>query len=156
EKAYFLESQPRFFHPVKMPLESQQENKPNIEAATSPPGTGIRANDTTASKPGMFYDKELDLHFNYPVEMQTLDASADIESGHRNIYGVSGDNDPEHQQAKRCLRPLLDVDLPQAKAPQRLANVGDIWVDDTKEYKESRKPAPIYAKILLGEIVRNC
>jgi hypothetical protein len=136
------------------PAGSQQEVKPNTGIPASQPGAG--PNDVTAPMPGMFYDKELDLHFNYPVEMQALDASAEMESGHQNIYGVSGENDPEHAQAKRCLRPLLDADLPQAKAPQRSADLGGIWVDDTKEYKESRKPEPIFAKILLVEMVRDC
>jgi hypothetical protein len=105
------------------------------------------ANNGSTPKPGQFVDKELDLRFNYPVEMQALDASAEIESGHRNIYGGSGDNDPEHQEAKHCDRPLLDAKLPEDKAPQRAANLDGVWIDDTKEYKESRKPEPIFAQI---------
>ena len=32
------------------------------------------AKDAGSAKPGIFYDKDLDLSFNYPVEMRTLDA----------------------------------------------------------------------------------
>ena len=109
-----------------------------------------------AAKPGIFYDKSMNLYFNYPVEMRTLDMAAEMESGHLNVYGVSGDNDPEHQEAKRCIHPLLDADLPQDKAPQRLASLEGVWVDDSKEYKESRKPQPIMAKIMLVELDRGC
>ena len=120
----------------------QQEAKPNAEKS--------------ASQPGEFYDKGLDLHFNYPVEMHTLDASADMESGHLSAYGVSGENDPEHQKAKRCMRPFLDAELPVDKAPQRAANLKGVWVDDSREYKESRKPEPIFAKMVFVEILRDC
>ena len=114
------------------------------------------ANNGTTPKTGEFYDKELDLHFNYPLEMQTLDGSAQMESGHRNIYGVSGDDDPEHQKARRCDRILLDAELPRDKAPQRAANLDGVWVDDTKEYRDSRKPEPIFAQIVMMEFVRDC
>jgi hypothetical protein len=120
------------------------------------PGAGLKASGVDAPKPGEFYDKELDLHFNYPVEMQSLDAGAEMESGHQNIYGVSGENDPEHQKAKHCARFLLDAKLPQDKAPQRPANLDGVWVDNSKEYKESRKPEPIFAQILVIEFVRDC
>ena len=112
--------------------------------------------DVSMSTAGEFYDKDLDLHFNYPVEMQMLDANAEMESGHQNIYGVPGAGDPEHQEAKRCVLPLLDVDLPAGKAPQRAANLDGVWVDDSNAYKESRKPEPIFAKILIVEVVRKC
>ena len=101
----------------------------------------------SAAKPGMFYDKQLDLSFNYPVEMCTLDMAAEMESGHKNIFGTSGDADPKHQEAKRCTHPLLDAELPEDKAPQRAATLDGIWVDDSREYKDSRKPQPIFAKI---------
>jgi hypothetical protein len=110
----------------------------------------------TASKPGEFYDKDLDLHFNYPVEMRVLDGSVDIESGHLSIYGASGDFDPEHLEARHCIRPLLDADLPEDKAPQRTSDIEDVWVDDSKEYKESRKPEPIFAKMFMVEVVKDC
>ena len=106
--------------------------------------------------PGKFYDKDLALHFNYPVEMRLLDANADIESGHQNIYGVPGANDPEHLEAKRCARPLVDAELPADRAPQRPADLGGVWVDDSKEYKESRRPEPIFAKIFMMEVARSC
>jgi hypothetical protein len=115
-----------------------------------------KPNDVSLAKPGMFYDKELDLHFNYPVEMRALDAATDMEIGHRNIFGVSGENDPEHQEAKRCMRVLLDADLESEKAPQRNADIGNLWVDDLKESKESRRPAPIYAKLLMVELAGDC
>jgi hypothetical protein len=108
------------------------------------------------SKPGEFSDKETGVHFNYPIEMKRLDPLADMESGHENVYGVSGENDPEHQQAMNCIRPLLDVELPQDYSPQRLASLDGIWVDDTKEYKDSAKPEPIIGKILLLESIRSC
>ena len=60
-------------------------------------------------KSGLFYDKNLDLHFNYPVEMRTLDSASDMETGHRNIFGMPGDTDPEHREAKRCMKVLLDA-----------------------------------------------
>lgn len=123
------------------PARAQQEAKPN---------------DAGASKPGEFYNKELDLHFNYPVEMQTFDTKTEMELGHQNIYGDSGANDLEHQEAKKCMRPLLDAKLPEDKASQRMANLDGVWVDDSKEYKESRKPEPIFAQIVMTEIVRDC
>jgi len=109
-----------------------------------------------AAKPGVFYDKSLDLYFNYPVEMRTLDMAAEMETGHLNIYGVSGDNDPEHQEAKRCIHGLLDADLPQAKAPQRPASLESLWVGDSNQYTQSHKPQPITAKIMLVEFDRGC
>lgn len=138
-----------------MPVSGQQEAKPKAEPP-SQPGVGQKPSNVAATKPGEFYDKDLDLHFNYPVEMRTLDASAEMESGHQNIYGVCGENDPEHQKAKRCVRALLDAELPEDKAPQRAASLDGVWVDDSKEYKESRKPEPIFAKILLMELIRDC
>lgn len=50
-------------------------------------GVSANSQQDAKSKPGEFYDKELDLHFNYPVGMQTLDASSEMEQGHLNIYG---------------------------------------------------------------------
>jgi len=135
---------------------SQQGPKPNAETPATQPGTVPNTPDAKAPKPGEFYNKDLDLHFNYPVEMQMLDGSAEMESGHLNIYGVSGDNDPEHQEAKRCVKFLLDAKLPEDKAPQRTANLDGVWVDDSKEYKESRKPEPIFAQVLFIELVRDC
>jgi hypothetical protein len=118
--------------------------------------TEPKPGDVATPQSGVFYDKNLDLHFNYPVEMRTLDAASDMETGHRNIYGMSGDADSEHQEAKRCMNILFDADLPMENAPKRNADVGDLWVDDSKEYKESRKPEPIYAKIVIGELLRDC
>jgi hypothetical protein len=51
---------------------------------------------------------------------------------------------------------LLDADLPAENAPKRNADVGDLWVDDSKAYKESRKPEPVFAKIMIVELVRDC
>lgn len=128
----------------------QRPNGSNTQSSANvDPGGAVR-------QPGVFYDKELDLAFNYPIEMRALDMRADMDSGHLNVFGVPGDNDPEHKEAKRCMRPLLDTELPQDKAPQRLASLDDVWVDDSKEYKESRKPQPIFAKILLVELERSC
>jgi hypothetical protein len=137
-------------------VQSQQEAKPAGATSASQASPGPNTRDASAPNPGMFYDPDLDLHFNFPVEMNTLDAAAEMETGHLNIYGVSGANDPEHLEAKRCMHFLLDADLPQDKAPQRTANMDGVWVDDTEQYKESRKPAPIFAKILVVEMVRSC
>jgi len=128
----------------------------HTETFASQRGADAKVSDLAAPKAGEFYAKDLDLHFNYPVEMRTLDARADMESGHQNVYGVSGNFDPEHQETLRCTRPLLDADLPEEKAPQRSADVGDIWVDDSQAYRDSRKPEPIFAKILLVEVVKDC
>jgi hypothetical protein len=114
------------------------------------------ATATTTPSAGIFYDQEIDLHFNYPVEMMPLNGDSEMESGHLNIFGTSVDHDPEHLQAKRCMRPLLVADLPPDKAPQRDANMDGIWIDDTKEYIASRKPQSVTAKILLVEFVRDC
>lgn len=110
----------------------------------------------TAPAPGTFYDRDLDVHFNYPVEMNKLDGNAEMERGHLNIYGDTGENDPEHQEAKRCFRILLDLELSQEKAPHRNASLDPIWVDGSKEYKDSHKPEPISAQIVMGEVVRDC
>src|SRR5260370_28656545 len=88
--------------------------------------------------------------------MSALDPRADIERGHQNISGASGANKPERSEAEGCDRPLLDAELPEDKAPQRAANLDGVWVDDSKEYKESRKPEGIFAKILVIEFVRDC
>jgi hypothetical protein len=117
---------------------------------------GTLAHGQQESQPGAGGQKAGEVTAPKPVEMRTLDFNAEMESGHQNIYGISGENDPEHQMAKRCVRPLLDTELPQDKAPQRAANLDGVWVDDSKEYKESRKSEPIVAKILLMEIVRDC
>lgn len=109
--------------------------------------------DVTVPRPGTFYDKNLDLHFNYPVEMQTVDASTAL--GFRR-EGIPGDSDPERQEAMRCARPLVAADLPKDKAPQRDGDLGGVWVDDSESYKESRKPQPIFATIILMEITRGC
>ena len=133
--------------------QGQQSSQPESHSgqaalATQDSGSG--------GKPGEIYVSDLDLRFNYPVEMRALDARADMESGHMNIYGTSGENDPEHAEAKRCIRPLLDAELPKEKAPERLSNMDGVWVDDTKEYKDSRRPQPIFAKIVLIELARQC
>jgi hypothetical protein len=163
-----------FFDPAKAQEKAGPDSRPydgpEVESATAsnqqgpktnsaPPAlqpTAPKAEVLNVANPGMFYDKELDLHFNYPVEMRALDAATDMEIGHRNIFGVSGDNDPEHQEAKRCMHVLLDADLPAEKAPQRNADIGNLWVDDSKEYKESRKPGPIYAKLMMVELAGDC
>jgi len=137
------------------PASDQTSAKPSLGTSWLE-RTAPKADAVNVSSPGMFYDKELDLHFNYPVEMRALDAATDMEVGHRNIFGVSGDNDPGHQEAKRCMHVLLDADLPPEKAPQRNADIGNLWVDDSKEYKESRKPEPIYAKFMMVELAGDC
>jgi hypothetical protein len=135
---------------------SQQAAKPDAKASPPPPQATTKTSEKPSPKPGEFYNKDLDLHFNYPIEMQMSDASALMESGHKFIYGVSGESDPEHQEVKRCTRFLLSADLPEDKAPQRVADIEDVWVDDSKEYKESRKPVPIFATIVMLELLREC
>lgn len=134
----------------------QQAAKPDAKVSAPPSQATAKASEKPSPKPGEFYDKDLDLHFNYPIEMRLSDYSAVMESGHKFIYGVSGENDPEHQEAKRCARFLLSADLPEDKAPQRVADIEDVWVDDSKEYKESRKPVPIFATIVMLEVRREC
>jgi len=112
--------------------------------------------DTSALSFGKFYDKELDLHFNYPREMKVLDGKAEMETGHENLFGEAGEKDPEHRQAARCIRFHLALDLPKENAPQHMANDGGLWIDDTKEYKDSRKPQPIFAKIVVMEFLPAC
>ena len=134
----------------------QQGAKP--EARASAPKTAARrkAKPVIAAKPGEFNDQELDLHFHYPIEMRALDASAERKRGHQDVSGVSGANDAEQVEAKRCERPLLEAELPEDRGPQRVANLDGVWTDESKEYKESRKPEPVSAKILMIEIVRVC
>jgi len=138
------------------PSTGQQGAKASADKPASQTGAGRKAGAVTAAKPGEFYDKKLALHFNYPTEMRTLDPRADIERGHQNISGTSGANDPEHSEAEGCDRPLLDAELPPDNAPQRTANLDGVWSDDSKEYKEPRKPEPISAHILMMEVVRDC
>ncbi len=142
--------------PQPVSASGQQSSRPSGGVSSAQPATPPKLIDVPGQKPGIFYDKDLDVHFTYTVEMRALDASADMESGHQNIFGTPGDDDPEHQQAKKCIRPLLDAELPVEKAPQRAADVGAIWVDDSRTYKESRKPEPIFAKVLFVEVVRDC
>ena len=138
------------------PVSSQQSTNSDAKVPAPSAGTQLKSSDVTDLSAGRFYAKDLDLHFNYPVEMQALDAQSEIERGHLKIYGAPGESDPEHQEVKRCLRPLLYADLPQAKAPQRGADVGGIWVHDAKQNQEPRKPEPIFAEILLAETVHDC
>ncbi len=105
--------------------------------------------------PGEFYDKELDLHFNYPVEMDLVDAAAAMESGHLNIYGVPSAGDPEHQEARKCVRPLLSAELPEEKAPKRAPDLSAVWVEDPKDTQLQRDEA-ITASVFIVEIQRNC
>lgn len=138
-------------------IEQENANPSNRQSTESQPGTAPQVHELTPqSNPGEFYDKEMDLHFNYPVEMKLLDGASDMEIGHRNIFGMPGDTDPEHQQAERCMRILLDASLPAEKAPQRNADIQDLWVDDSKQYKESRKAEPIRAKIFMVELLPDC
>jgi len=134
----------------------QQEAKPKAPASASKTAARRKVKPVTAAKPGEFYDKELNLHFHYPIEMRTLDANAEKERGHQDVSSVSGANDPEQVEAKRCERPLLEAELPEDRGPQRVANLDGVWTDESKEYKESRKPEPVSAKILMIEIVRVC
>lgn len=138
-----------------LPAARGQEIKPSGVAppqiATAPP-----ASDVPQPKPGEFHDKGLDLYFNYPVEMTALDGSVAMERGHQKIFGASGENDPEHQEAKRCIRFLLDADLPEDKAPNRPASLDGVWAGSTEDDKAPRKPAVISASIVVMEIVRDC
>ena len=136
------------------PSSGQHGAKANVDKPAPQTGAGRKAGAVTPPKPGEFYDKNLALHFNYPTEMRTLNSHADIDRGHQNISGASGANDPEHSEG--CDRPLLDAELPQNNAPHRAANLDGVWVDDSKESKESRKPEPISAHILMMEVVRDC
>jgi len=136
------------------PLNAQKTN-PCGQAAVNKTQPNIISSAPT-EKPGSFYDKNLDVHSNYPVEMRMLDSDCDMETGHRNVFGMPGETDPEHQEAKRCMKILLDLDLPKDNVPQRNADIGNLWIDDSKEYKESRKPEPIFAKIVIAELLRDC
>jgi hypothetical protein len=102
--------------------------------------------------PGQFYAKDLDLHFNFPVEMKVVDMFAKIEQGHHAIFGVAGDTDAEHKEANRCVRPLLDAELPEDKAPQRRPSLAPV-LPDAPGAKEER---PIYAEILFTEVLSDC
>ena len=139
-----------------IPSSGQQEAKPKAQTPGSQTRARRKASAVTGAKPGEFYDKELDLHFHYPLEMRTVHASAAMERGHQNISDASGANDRDHVEPEACDRPLLNAELIQDKAPQRAANLDGVWADDSKEYKESRKPEPIHANILMMEVVRNC
>lgn len=90
-------------------------------STTNAPESGTDA----ASEAGIFYDKDLDLRFEYPVEMRTEDPLEEMRRGQRNVYGVSAKNDPEHQQAERCMLPLFYAELSGDKAPQRPADLGE-------------------------------
>lgn len=79
-----------------------------------------------------------------------------MRRGHRNVYGVSAKNDPEHQQAERCMLPLFYAELSGDKTPQRPADIRGMWTDDSDEYKRSRKTEPIFAQISIMEMVREC
>jgi hypothetical protein len=129
---------------------TQTSGVPENEASTD------GRNPAPTVNPGVFYDKDLDLAFNYPVEMRTLDMRPDLESGHKNVFGVSGENDPEHQEMVRCTRPLLDAELPLNKAPKRMASLEGVVADDSKEDRNAAKPEPIFAKIVLVEFDRGC
>lgn len=141
-----------------VPASDQQNvNSSNGQNTGSPPSATPEAHELTSqSDSGRFYDKELDVHFNYAVEMKLLDGTSDMEIGHRNIFSMPGDTDPEHQEAKRCMKILLDAYLPAAKAPKRAADIQGLWMDGSKEYRESRKPEAIYAKILMLEFLPDC
>jgi hypothetical protein len=142
---------------LMMPLHAgRQQNSPAQPQAIDYKSQSSGSQTAPGSDAGKFDDQALDLHFNYPVEMRVLDADADMKSGHVNIFGASGDADPEHIQSKRCTRILLDAQLSEEYAPERLASMDDVWTDDTQEYKDSRTPEPISGKILIVELRREC
>ncbi len=129
--------------PIEATPGGDQHTNANTEKTATRAGAAPQASPPTATAElGRFYDKDLVLHFNYPIEMRTLDASAAMERGHQNIYGVPGDTDPEHLEAKRCLRPLLAVELTEHKAPQRPANLDGVWVDDSKNTRNLENRCP--------------
>lgn len=107
-------------------------------------------------KPGQFYDAKLGLHFSYPVEMNVKDMRKEMEEGHANIYGKAGQEDSEHLDAARCMLPMLDADLPAEKGPQRVASLDGVWVDDPAGVRAPGKADPIFAKILMVEVVKDC
>jgi hypothetical protein len=129
----------------------QEFGQPSAEAGSQP-----QSEKTSALAPGEFYDKELDLHFNYPVEMDLVDWATAMESGHLAIYGVSGAGDPEHEQARKCVRPLLSAELPAEKAPKRVPDLSDVWVEDSEEHSASPQDKAISASVYIVEIQRSC
>ena len=133
-----------------MPSIGQQEARPDVQTPSLK--TRPKASVADIVKPGEFYNRDLDLHFNFPVEMRAQDPREAMEKGHQNVYGVSGASDPEHREAERCARPLLDAELPEDDAPKRPASLAGVWVDEPKQ----RRPEPITATILMVEIMRDC
>ena len=127
-----------------------QEAKPNTPA----PAAASPAQVSTA-EPGRFYDKDLDIHFNYPVEMEVRDAAADMAYSHIALDGKPGDSSLSIQQDDHCFRSLLNVNLPAEKAPKRMADIQNIWID-SEENKSSRVAEPIMAKIEVVEFARDC
>jgi hypothetical protein len=133
------------------PSHGQQSGNSSPESGSQP-----KSERASAPAPGEFYDKELNLHFNYPVEMDLVDWTAAMESGHLAIYGASGTGDPEHEQAKKCVRPLLSAELPEEKAPKGVPDLSDVWVEDPKERTASPQDKAISASIYIVEIQRSC
>lgn len=82
-----------------------------------------------ASQMAVFTDAELGFSVRYPMEFKAeapQNLFAVMRAGHQELFGTSPDNDPEHQQAERCMRPLLYATsttiLPaEGKAPVPLA-----------------------------------
>jgi hypothetical protein len=104
----------------------------------------------TSPTPGIFYQRELDLHFYYPVEMVASDPTKITDADRTAGIGKSQPGDSEREGSKACLRVMLRADLPADKVGTRMATLGAI------ENTPSPESESVTGTIWLFDVDMNC
>lgn len=80
----------------------------------------------------VYTNTELSFTIAYPKEFTpgtVMDLSAVMDRGHRAAYGTAPDTDPEHQEAVRCMHPLLYATAGAGSASQESKEAPDDSLD---------------------------
>jgi hypothetical protein len=104
----------------------------------------------TSPAPGIFYQRDLDLHFYYPEEMVASDPTKISDADRTAGIGKSKPGDSERDGSKACLRTMLRADLPADKAVTRMATLGAI--ENTPSPEQERVTGTIW----LFDVDMNC
>jgi hypothetical protein len=104
----------------------------------------------TSPAPGIFYQRDLDLHFYYPEEMVASDLTKISDADRTAGIGKSLPGDSERDGSKACLRTMLRADLPADKAGTRMATLGAI--ENTPSPEQERVTGTIW----LFDVDMNC
>jgi hypothetical protein len=114
-----------------------------------PPAAGKPEGAQTAT-PGIFYAKDLDLHFYYPEEMIAADLPKQSNAEEMAGIGKSQPGDTARDGSEACLRTMLRAELPAGKAGTRLATLGAI--ENVPSVEQERVTATIW----LFEVDMDC